>query len=283
MMTSEIIEKALRAIQADYVDFLLEHFSQWHKWAEISNRMEAGEKIEKNEVPLFFQKDYEWIKYLSEKEPGTGFDWKDPVLANLFSGTAETPYYKLWGRTISSSALRLGKIIGAKTLLEIGAGSGSLTRIMLERMEEEDRFIPIVLTDSNPSVIDAMRQLKTDHPNIIKEACIWDINEKPGNEIRDFLEPPVVIYERASFNYSNYASLRNIAVAGDLFVFGDFFKYRNKLFGYDRLSEKIGLKPLMYSAFKNLLDELNLYDYLFDLEATEKLGYPDVTMIIAWK
>ncbi len=53
MITSGIIEKELRGIQVDYVNFLLEHFSEWHKWAEISNRMEAGEKIEKNEVPLF--------------------------------------------------------------------------------------------------------------------------------------------------------------------------------------------------------------------------------------
>jgi len=282
-LNAEIIDRECNDIRKKYVDFLLQNFSRWKEWALLSDRMEAGGSVDKRDVPVFFHTDYEWIKLLAESDMTGGFNWKDPAIEKLFAGSAESQYYRLWGDCITECALRLGKMVSAKSFLEVGAGNGKLTKIMTDKLVRGNVNIPLVLSDSNEAVLDYMNAMKNATPDIIRDVIIWDISGPPPEKLKRALEPPVVVYERASISYANYRSVINLAAAGDVFVFGDSFKYREESYGYDRLSAKIGLKPLMYHSFRALLEELAMGDMVFDIEATETLGYPDVTFIIAWK
>lgn len=134
--------------------------------------------------------------------------------------------------------------------MEIGAGRGNLTGIMLERLAELNLPINLVVTDANPIVIGNMEKLKGNHPQIKIDTLLWDINQAPSQELLEKVQHPCLSYERASILYSNIPSIENITSFSDTVVFGDMFNYTGELYAYDEISKKIGAYPLFYSEMK---------------------------------
>ena len=93
----------------------------------------------------------------------------------------------------------------------------------------------------------------------------------------------MLLYERASLTYANFKSIENLAQVADVLVMGDYFNYTGELFAYDLLFEKIGLKPLMYSDVRPLLEECFSDHIIVDQRVNDITGLPNVSLVIAWK
>ena len=107
MINVKNIEEKLSKVQERYIDFMLESLKDWRLWAEASQRMADGKKVSKDEIPEFFHTEYEWAKIVLDMEDQGGFNWQDPRIAKLFAAEAQTPFYKLWGDTITEISLLL--------------------------------------------------------------------------------------------------------------------------------------------------------------------------------
>ncbi|MFC1670669.1 hypothetical protein ACFL20_09770 [Spirochaetota bacterium] len=283
MISVETVREKLAHIEKSYVDFMLTNLADWRKWAEMSELMARGEKVDKKDVPEFFHVEYEWAKVLLEIEDPGSFDWNDPRISKLFAAVAEIPFYKVWGDAIVNISMILADIFGLNTFLEIGAGRANLTSIMMKKMTENKSAQKLISTDAHPAVLENIGKLDKEFPEISHESLLWDINNPPPDELSKKLIPPTLVYERASITYTNFTSIKNLSLASDVLVLGDYFNYTGELFEYDRISEKIGVIPLMYDDLKKVLDDCYPNQYIVDRVIVDKLGIPNVTLLIAWK
>jgi hypothetical protein len=283
MLTKEMIKEKVADLEKEYVDFMVGHFAEWEVWAQASQRMVDGEEVKEEEIPEHFVLEFKLLRAVLEMEAKGKFDWKNPQLREIFGQLAQSPLYKLSAETITKISLRLADYAGVKTLVEIGAGRGNLTAIMLQQIAECNLPLKLIITDVDPIVLESMEKLKSNYPQITIETLLWDIKEAPPQELLEKVQAPCLAYERASIMYANIPAIENIARIADMVVFGDMFNYTGELYAYDEIPKKIGVQPLFYSEIKPLLDKCFREHFMFDLRAQEELKYPNTTMLIATK
>jgi len=282
MITRKQVEQAVSGWQERYVDFLSEHAAQWRTWADQSDSMSAGAQVRRADVPDFFKPDYGWAEVVLDMSSQGEFNWNDPRIAKLFAQAVQTPFYKIWGETIVGVALALAEAAGIESLVEIGAGRGNLSAHMLESLHAKEMDHPVIITDTHATVLDNLSGLQKQFPDRHIETVLWDVNTPAPKQVTG-LSVPVLLYERASLTYANFAALENLAEAADVLVLGDYFNYTGELFAYDLIFEKIGLKPLMYSDVKPILQSCFADHMIVDLQVHERIKLPNVSLIVAWK
>jgi hypothetical protein len=283
MLTKDLIKEKLADLEKEYVGFMMKHFAGWELWAKASQRMADGEQVKEEEIPEGFVLEFKLIRAVLEMEATGKFDWNNPLLRKLFEQLAQSTFYKLWGEIITKISLRLAELAGVKTLVEIGAGRGNLTDIMLQQIAENNVPVKLIVTDASPVVLENMGKLKDRYPQVNLEILLWDINNVPSEELLEKVQPPCLSYERASIMYINIPSIENITRISDIVVFGDMFNYTGTLYAYDEISKRIGAQPLFYSNIKPLLETCLREHFMFDLRAHEELNFPNTTMLIGWK
>lgn len=283
MITIAAAKEKIADLEKAYVDFMVKHFGEWKKWAAVSQKMLDGEKVSEAEVPTDFVLEFKLLRTVLEMEATGKFDWNNPQLREHFGQLAQSPFYTIWGETITQISLRLAECTGVKTLVEIGAGRGNLTGIMLQQLTELNLPINLIVTDANPIVIENMEKLKNNYPQTKIDTLLWDINQPPHQELLEKIQHPCLSYERASIMYTNIPSIENIAQFSDTVVLGDMFNYTGELYPYDEISKKIGAYPLFYSEMKTILDKCLHEHYMFDQRAQEELNFPNTTLLIGLK
>ena len=282
MITREQVDQAIAGWQEPYVDFLCRHAALWRTWAEQSDSMVAGEQVRLEDVPDFFKSDYEWAEVVLDMGGKEQFNWNDPRIAGLFAKAVKTPFYKLWGDTIVGIATGLAASVGIETLLEIGAGRGNLSALMLEALQEKNMNQPLVITDAHATVLDNLSGLREKFPGRRIDTVLWDVNQPAPQQLAG-LSAPVLLFERASLTYANFGAIENLAQVADVLVLGDYFNYTGELFAYDLLFERIGLKPLMYRDVLPLLERCFSEHIIVDLQVNATIRLPNVSLIVAWK
>jgi len=283
MLTKDLIKKNCADLEKEYVDYMVEHFAEWKKWADASQRMADGEEVKEEEIPEAFVLEFRLIDATLIMEAAGKFDWSNPQLREIFKQLAQSSLYKFVAKMTTQISLQLAKYAGVKTLVEIGAGRGNLTKTMLQQVAELNLPVNLIVTDVDPIVLESMKQLKSNYPQITIETLLWDIKEAPSQELIEKIQSPCLIYERASMMYASIPAIENIASIADVAVFSDMFNYTGTLYAYDEIAKKIGAQPLFYSKLKPLLDKCFREHFMFDLRALEELKFPNTTMLIAFK
>lgn len=283
MLATSLINETCADIEKDYFDYFVSHFAQWRVWANTSKRVADRQQVSENEIPEAFRTEFKIMKVIVEMEDLGKFDWNNPTLTKLFAELAQGQFYKFYGDMITKIALRLAQASGTKTLLEIGAGKANLTRIMLNQMDAMSFRLPIITSDSQPVILENIKNLMKEYPQAHITPMLWNISEDPPEALLATLRQPTLLYERYTLNYANLSSIKNMARVADIMVLGDWLNYTGELFAYDEVFQKIGAKPLFYKVVKPLLDEYFPHQYIFDKRANEAIKIPNITMMIAWK
>lgn len=282
-VTAATVRETLADLEQRYVDFMVGHFKDWRIWAEASQRLRDGKAVAQDEIPAVFTSEYEFARLVLDMEHQGGFNWNDPRIQKIFAKIAGGPFYSFWADMITDVALRLAGLFEIRTLLEAGAGRANLTATMLKKLAERASDMPLVTTDAHPVVLDNISRLREQYPGIRQHTCLWDINQPLSPELRNLLQPPVLLYERATITYANWRSIEQFAPAADVLVLGDYFNATGELFAYDFIFEKIGVKPLLLRDVKTVLDACFPNQYILDQRVVETIGLPNVTLTVAWK
>jgi hypothetical protein len=283
MITQELMKEKLADLENKYVDFEIEQFAGWENFEKATERLLHGEEVSEEGIPDSYILEFRMMREVMKMEATGKFDWNNTVLKESFEHFAKSPYYKLWGETITKSSLRLSDYMGVKTLVEIGAGRGNLTEIMLQQLDGYNKSINLIVTDIDQVVLESINKLRSKYPQARMKTFLWDIKEPPSEELLTQIEHPCLVYERASIMYASIPAIENIVRIADIVVFGDMFNYTEKLYSYDEISKKIGGRTLFYSEIKPILDKYFREHFMFDLRAQQKLNYPNTTILLAWK
>jgi len=283
MLTKESIKEKLADLENRYCSFMMEHFACWEQWAEQSGQLLAGKEVPEEEVPEHFRFEYRMSKVVMEMEATGAWDWKNPKLIKVFEEAAGNPLYRLMAETITESAIRLAADAGIKTLIEVGAGKGHLTSVMAGKLTEHGSSIKLIVTDTDPAILKNIDKVKSDYPRLNLETQQWDINQAPPQALLEKIEPPCLVYERASILYTTIPAIKNIARFADIVVFGDLFNYTGALYGYDEIFKKLGVVPLFYREVKPILEESFREHFFLDARAQKAIGLPNTSILIALK
>ncbi len=282
-IAKNLLKQKLADLEKHYVAFLCEQFARWREFADITQRLIDSAPVNEQECPESYLHEFRMLREVLRMDATGSFDWNNSVLRESFAHFAISPFYKIWGETIARITLLLAEEAGVKTLIEIGAGRGHMTEIMLKNMAESSCRLPLIVTDVAPAVLNEIEKHRLAYPANPLRTIPWDISQPPLQELLDSIEHPCLIYERASIMYSNIPALENIASIADIVVLGDMFNYTGELFAFDSISEKIGGKPLFYSQIKPLMEKHFTGHFFFDLRAQLALGYPSTTIMVGWK
>ena len=179
MITKEMIKEKVADLEKEYVDFMVEHFSEWKLWAQASQKMYDGEKVTEDEIPEPFLLEFKLFLVILEMEEKGKFDWSNPQLREIFGQLAQSPLYKISAETITKISLRLADCAGVKTLVEIGAGRGNLSAIMVQQIAAANLPLRLIITDVDPIVLESIEKLKSNYPQVTIETLLWDIKEPP--------------------------------------------------------------------------------------------------------
>ena len=283
MLTRDLVMEKLTDLEQNYCDFMVTHFAEWDVWADISQRVANGETIHESSVPEGFRIEYRFLCAILEMQTKDHFDWNNELLIEVFEASAQSPYYKLWGETIAKSCARLATLVNAKTIIEVGAGRGNLTSIMMQQVQENSLFCNMIITDSDPVVVDNIARLKSGFPDIKAETIIWNIKEPPPETLLSGIEHPCVLYERVSITYADSSVMGNLARVSDVIVLGDLFNNTGRLYAFDEVAKRIGVEPLFYHEMKPIVNKYFRDHFLFDVRAQEKIDLPNTTMLVGWK
>ncbi len=283
IMSKESLQKKLADLEKPYVDFLLDQFAEWRGFVDTTQRVLEGKPVNDADCPASYLQEFRMLREVLAMEATGSFDWNNPVLRESFAHFAVSPFYRIWGDTIARIALSLAEEAGVKTLIEIGAGRGHMTEIMLKNMTENSCQLPLTVTDVAPAVLKEIEKHRLAYTSIPLRTMPWDISQPPPKALLESIERPCLIYERASIMYSNIPAIENLASLADIVVFGDMFNYTGDLYAYDSISEKIGGKPLFYSQIRPLMEKHFTDHFFFDLRAQLALGYPSTTILIGWR
>ncbi|MCX5899955.1 MAG: hypothetical protein NTX06_04330 [Proteobacteria bacterium] len=283
MLTKDVIKEKLADLENRYCSFMMEHFACWEQWAEQSDRLLAGKEVPEDEVPEPFRFEYRMTKVVMEMDATGAWDWNNPKLRKVFEEAAGNPLYRLMAETITESAIRLCAEAGVKTLIEVGAGKGHLTSVMAAKLAEKDSSIRLIVTDTDTLILQNIDRIKNDYPGLNLDTLQWDINQAPAQALIDKIQPPCLVYERASIMYTTIPAIKNIARLADIVVFGDMFNYTGALYGYDEIFKKLGVYPLFYREVKPLLDECFREHFFLDSRAQKAIGLPNTSILIALK
>jgi hypothetical protein len=283
VLTKELLKERLADLEEKYVNHLVERFSEWEVWAKASQKIADREEIRDDEIPKVFHAEMKMMRVILEMEDMGKFDWNNPRLRKLFEELAQEPFYKYFGEMITELSLRLADLAGVNTLLEIGAGKANLTGIMLKRMREKNKSIPLIATDAQPVILENIVKLRGLYPSLQLETLLWNVVEPPSDKLRAKATSPTLLYERYTLNYANFKAMENIAQVADILVLGDWFNYTGQLYAYDEVFKKIGAHPLFYKDIKPLLDNFFPNQYIFDQRALDAIKLPNITLLIAWK
>ncbi len=283
MLTKDIIMAELSDLEQEYRSFMVEHFADWRLWAEASQRMSDGEQVQEAEIPPALVTEYRFMEVVLEMEAAGTFDWANPKLRAVFAEVAQSSFYKTWGELIARISLRLARIAGVQTLIEIGAGRGNLTGIMLDQRGDTSGQPNLIITDANPVVLENMQKLTETYSQVSLETFLWDIRNMPSQELRALVHQPCLLYERASIVYATIPAIENLARVADLVVFGDYFNNTGRLYAYDEIAKRIGVQPLFYDDIRPVLEQHFKDHFLFDIRAQKEIDLPNTTLLIAWK
>jgi hypothetical protein len=279
----ENVRKGLKDIEENYTRYLATHFKEWKKWAEQSDKIYAGEEVKEEDVPDTFLTEMRIMKVIKEMEELGEFDWNNPTLRVLFSELSSGPFYTYFGGIISHITIEFAKLSKASLLIEIGAGEGRLTELLLARMKEKNISLPLLLTDSKPVVEMAASKLKEKYPEMRIESMIWDITKPPSPEMMNRISPPAIIYERYSVTYTNCQAIANLAQVGDILVMGGWFNDTDEIYGYDKVFAKIGLKTLLLNEVEDQLKKYYPCIYPLDSGVKKTIDFPYTTLLLAWR
>lgn len=283
MLTIETIKENLADLEDRYCSFMIEHFGCWEQWAQQSALLLEGRDVPEDEVPAPFRFEYRMTKVVLEMDAAGAWDWKNPKLLKVFEEAAGNPLYRLMAETITESALRLCTAAGVTTLLEVGAGKGHLTGVMAEKLAGHERAISLIVTDTDPAVLQNIGKTAAGHPSVRIETMQWDITQSPPQSLVAKIEAPCLAYERASILYTAIPAIENIARLADIVVFGDMFNYTGALYAYDEIFKKLGAFPLFYSEVKPVLDRCFRGHFFLDARAQQAVGLPNTSILIAFK
>lgn len=283
MLTENAVREHLADLEDRFCDFMTAHFACWREWAELSGRMHAGKPVAEDDVPEPFRFEYRLTKVVLEMDGAGAWDWNNPKLRQVFEETAANPLYRLMADIITEGALRLCRAAGVKTLVEIGAGKGHLTGVMAEKLAGLASPARLVVTDTNPAVLENIEKIKAGYPGVGLETMQWDIGQPPPQALVEKIDPPCLVYDRASIIYSAIPAFRNVARIADIGIFGDMFNYTGELYAYDEIFKKLGAFPLFYRDARTVLDACFRGHFFLDQRAQREIGFPSTSILIAFK
>lgn len=279
----ESVRQSLVDVENEYCDFMIKHFRQWFIWAEASQRVADGEDVGEDDVPASYRLELKMMKLILRMEEKGKFDWKNPELVSIFQEITNAPFYHLWGETIVQTALKISSLAGVNTLVEIGAGRGNLTEIMLKHLSGSGLSPKMIITDTDPGALDHISRLKHRYPDRAFETMPWDIREKLPEEIVSEIVPPCLVYERSSIVYADATAFDNMGRIADVLVLGDWFNNTGRLYAFDEIFKRIGATPLFYSDIEPFMDKHFKDRFFLDARAQAEIGLPNATLMVACK
>ena len=281
---SEKIIAATERPMARYLESMKGDLEDWMPLEHAAQMLLEGTAFDENDFAADFRPIIAMMRLILEKSASGGWNWADPDVQKVFADVASGAVYMMYADVLVDMVIEILKAAPILTVVEVGAGSGFVTgRLCPALLAAGFGDVRLVITDMLESIQPVADSFRSRFPGLSIDACRWNIQNAPPQELQAMLAAPVLVFERFCLPYAGCGAIGNLAAISDVLLLVDDLSLTGRKASFDHIYGKIGTQFLVLEEARRHLAASFSRMHTCDSAVIEKIHSPVTTFTLAVK
>ena len=281
---SEKIIAATERPMARYLESMKGDLEDWMPLEHAAQMLLEGTAFDENDFAADFRPIIAMMRLILEKSASGGWNWADPDVQKVFADVASGAVYMMYADVLVDMVIEILKAAPILTVVEVGAGSGFVTgRLCPALLANGFGDVRLVITDMLESIQPVADSFRSRFPGLSIDACRWNIQNAPPQELQAMLAAPVLVFERFCLPYAGCGAIGNLAAISDVLLLVDDLSLTGRKASFDHIYGKIGTQFLVLEEARRHLAASFSRMHTCDSAVIEKIHSPVTTFTLAVK
>jgi len=259
-------------------------FSDWQPLEDAAALLLQGKPVNEEEYIPAFRPLINMMRLIMEKSENSSWSWSDPDVLAVFKKVSEGAVYKLFAETIVDIVTGIMTSVDVGTLVEVGAGSGTVSADLCRAMRDNQQTnVPFVISDQTPLIRQAADSLRAAYPDMSIADIVWDVRTGTHDYFARGIKRPVLVFERFCMPYAGYDAIDVIAEIADILILVDDLSITGKMASFDRIYERIGAQFLVFEEARKRLEKHFSLVHVCDRDIIAMVNSPVTSFTLAIK
>jgi hypothetical protein len=259
-------------------------FSDWQPLEDAAALLLEGKPVNDGDYIPAFRPLIKMMRLIMEKSGDSSFNWSDPDVLSVFKEVSEGAVYSLFAETIVDILTGILTSLKIGTLVEVGAGSGSVTADLCGAMKRSNLLdIPLIISDQSPIIRQTADKLRESYPEMTIADLEWDLRKGGHDYFKRDIKGPVLVFERFCMPYAGYDAIDVIAEIADILILVDDLSITGKMASFDKIYSRIGAQFLVFDEARKRLEKHFSFVHVCDREIIEMVNSPVTSFTLAIK
>ncbi len=258
--------------------------SDWMPLEHAAQMLLDGTPFSEDDFVPDFRPIIKMMRTIVQKSAAGGWRWDDPDVHRVFTEVASGTVYRMYADILVQMVVSIMKAVSIGTVLEIGAGSGFVTKKLCRAMSDEGlNDVTLWISDQLPAIEQLSGSLRRSFPQLTIHDCVWNINRRAPDALTQNITQPVLLFERFSLPYAGYEAIDHLAPLADILLLVDDLSLTGRKASFDQIYQKIGTQFLIFSEARKYLKRYFSTIHSCDAAVAEKIHSPVTTFTLAVK
>ena len=281
---SEKVIAATERPMAWYLESMKGDLEDWMPLEHAAQMLLEGTAFDENDFAADFRPIIAMMRLILEKSASGGWNWADPDVQKVFADVASGAVYMMYADVLVDMVIEILKAAPILTVVEVGAGSGFVTgRLCPALLANGFGDVRLVITDMLESIQPVADSFRSRFPGLSIDACRWNIQNAPPQELQAMLAAPVLVFERFCLPYAGCGAIGNLAAISDVLLLVDDLSLTGRKASFDHIYGKIGTQFLVLEEARRHLAASFSRMHTCDSAVIEKIHSPVTTFTLAVK
>ena len=281
---SEKVIAATERPMAWYLESMKGDLEDWMPLEHAAQMLLEGTAFDENDFAADFRPIIAMMRLILEKSASGGWNWADPDVQKVFADVASGAVYMMYADVLVDMVIEILKAAPILTVVEVGAGSGFVTgRLCPALLANGFGEVRLVITDMLESIQPVADSFRSRFPGLSIDACRWNIQNAPPQELQAMLAAPVLVFERFCLPYAGCGAIGNLAAISDVLLLVDDLSLTGRKASFDHIYGKIGTQFLVLEEARRHLAASFSRMHTCDSAVIEKIHSPVTTFTLAVK
>ena len=281
---SEKVIAATERPMAWYLESMKGDLEDWMPLEHAAQMLLEGTAFDENDFAADFRPIIAMMRLILEKSASGGWNWADPDVQKVFADVALGAVYMMYADVLVDMVIEILKASPIRTVVEVGAGSGFVTgRLCPALLAGGFGDVRLVITDMLESIQPVADSFRSRFPGLSIDACRWNIQTGPPQELHAMLAAPVLVFERFCLPYAGCGAIGNLATISDVLLLVDDLSLTGRKASFDHIYGRIGTQFLVLEEAHRHLAAYFSSMHTCDSAVIEKIHSPVTTFTLAVK
>ncbi len=284
MIDKQAVLAGIAAAIKRYNHKMSHDFSDWQPLEDAAGLLLQRKPVNEEEYIPAFRPLIRMMRLIMEKSEASSWDWSDPDVLAVFHEVSQGAVYTLFAETIVDIVTGIITSADIGTLVEVGAGSGTVSAAICRAMTKNIKTgVPFIISDQSPMIRQTAERLRGDYPELTIADIVWDLRTGAHEYFNRGIKKPVLVFERFCMPYAGYGAIDAIAGIADILILVDDLNITGEMASFDRIYERIGAQFLVFEEARKRLERHFSLVHVCDRDIIEMVNSPVTSFTLAIK